>query len=605
MQKRTFILVTIILSMTFVQCASSQFSNYITRKTDKIYDGEDQVRFISFNIPNLHYIEDYLPFESTNPWRLPNEYEIRDGLRSIKQLGGKVTRIYVLSVKKDGDTPDIIRHVEGPGKFNEEAFKALDLVMKVANEEGVRVIIPFVDNWHWWGGPKEYAAFRGKEKEAFWTDREIIEDLKKTINFLINRKNSYTGVLYKEDKALFAWETGNELAAPYEWTKEIAAYIKSLDNNHLLVEGVIAKDITPEAIEDPNLDILSTHHYGDPKLSIEKITSNQKMIAGKKPYFVGEYGIIPTQKIREITDTIMSQGLTGGMIWSLRPRERSGGFYHHYEYNNVESYRFPGFASGEWYDEKAVLEIAREKAFQIDGLPQAQMPIPEAPNMLEIKNVGLISWQGSTGAQSYSLERKEEYANDWVVIDANADDSKYQYRPLYNDKTAEFGKRYFYRINAKNESGVSGYSNIIGPVEVTEKMIVDEMENFDEVFQKEGELKLLVSEDIRKAKEDRSRLTGNSGSYIIYQIPGNAVKIQVDYFVSKTDSTISLLKGSSVADLSEFTPGKEVFSFAKNDYGFFDAVRLTDDIQSEGTKFLKVELNDGVQISRIEITYKK
>jgi len=593
------------MSMTFVQCASSQFSNYVTRKTDKLYDGEKEVRFISFNIPNLHYVEDYLPFEGTNPWRLPNEYEIRDGLKSIKQLGGKVTRIYVLSVKRAEDSPDIIRHVEGPGQFNEEAFKTLDLVMKVANEEGVRVIIPFVDNWHWWGGPKEYAAFRGKEKEAFWTDKEVIEDFKKTINFLVNRKNSYTGVTYKEDKALFAWETGNELEAPFSWTKEIAAYVKSLDNNHLLVEGIRGKELTQEALEDINLDILSTHHYGDPKFSLEAIDKNQKVAKGKKPYFVGEYGIIPTPKIREITDKIINDGLAGGMIWSLRPRVRSGGFYHHYEYNNVESYRFPGFASGDWYDEKAVLEIAREKAFQIDGLPQEQMPIPETPVMLDIKNVGLISWQGSTGAQSYSLERKEEYVNDWIVLEANADDSKYQYRPLFNDKTAEFGKRYFYRINAKNESGASGYSMTVGPIEVTEKMIVDEMENFEEVFQKEGELKLLVSEDIRKAKEDRSRLTGSNGSYVIYQIPGNALKIQVDYFVSKPDSGISLLKGSSMADLEEFTPGKEVFSFAKNDYGFFDAVRLTDNISNEGTKFLKVKLNDGVQISRIEITYKK
>ncbi|MCK9280073.1 MAG: cellulase family glycosylhydrolase [Melioribacteraceae bacterium] len=605
MQKRTFLLITIIMSMTFVQCASSQFSNYVTRKTDKLYDGEKEVRFISFNIPNLHYVEDYLPFEGTNPWRLPNEYEIRDGLKSIKQLGGKVTRIYVLSVKRAEDSPDIIRHVEGPGQFNEEAFKTLDLVMKVANEEGVRVIIPFVDNWHWWGGPKEYAAFRGKEKEAFWTDKEVIEDFKKTINFLVNRKNSYTGVTYKEDKALFAWETGNELEAPFSWTKEIAAYVKSLDNNHLLVEGIRGKELTQEALEDINLDILSTHHYGDPKFSLEAIDKNQKVAKGKKPYFVGEYGIIPTPKIREITDKIINDGLAGGMIWSLRPRVRSGGFYHHYEYNNVESYRFPGFASGDWYDEKAVLEIAREKAFQIDGLPQEQMPIPETPVMLDIKNVGLISWQGSTGAQSYSLERKEEYVNDWIVLEANADDSKYQYRPLFNDKTAEFGKRYFYRINAKNESGASGYSMTVGPIEVTEKMIVDEMENFEEVFQKEGELKLLVSEDIRKAKEDRSRLTGSNGSYVIYQIPGNALKIQVDYFVSKPDSGISLLKGSSMADLEEFTPGKEVFSFAKNDYGFFDAVRLTDNISNEGTKFLKVKLNDGVQISRIEITYKK
>ena len=50
--------------------------------------------------------------------------------------------------------------------------------------------------------------------------------------------------------------------------------------------------------------------------------------------------------------------------------------------------------------------------------------------------------------------------------------------------------------------------------------MVDEMENFDKVFQKDGSLKLLTTEDIRRAKEDRSRLAGGAGSYIIYKLDG-------------------------------------------------------------------------------------
>ena len=81
--------------------------------------------------------------------------------------------MYVLSVRKAGESKKIIRHVEAPGVFNEEAFRALDKVMQIANEVGVRVIIPLVDNWWWWGGPAEYAAFRDKKKEEFWTDSAI------------------------------------------------------------------------------------------------------------------------------------------------------------------------------------------------------------------------------------------------------------------------------------------------------------------------------------------------------------------------------------------------------------------------------------------------
>ena len=248
---------------------SAQFQHFVTVNGDRLMDGDQPYRFISLNVPNLHYVEDYLPHDGTNPWRLPDEFEIRDALTAIKQIGGKVTRIYVMSIRRQDDGPGVIRHVEAPGKFNEEAFRSLDKVLQIANETGVRVIIPFVDNWKWWGGPVEYAAFRNKSKEAFWSDPELIADIKSTIHFVINRKNSYTGVAYKDDKAILAWETGNELLPPFSWTREIAAYIKSLDKNHLLLEGVHTKDVSQEAIDDPNLDILSTHHYGNPRVSLE------------------------------------------------------------------------------------------------------------------------------------------------------------------------------------------------------------------------------------------------------------------------------------------------------------------------------------------------
>lgn len=605
MRKKILLPLAVLLNLLLINCSSSQFSNFVSRDKDKLMDGNREYRFISFNIPNLHYIEDYLPFDGTNPWRLPDEYEIRDALTSIKQLGGKVARMYVLSVKKETDTPDIIRHVEGPGKFNEDAFKTLDKVMQVANEVGVRVIIPFIDNWHWWGGPKEYAAFRGKERDAFWTDPQLISDFKQTVYFLVNRKNTFTGTIYKDDKALLAWETGNELLAPYSWTKEIAAYIKNLDNNHLVMEGKIIPDVSEDAISDSNIDIVSTHHYRNTKVNLEKIINNQNLARGHKPYIIGEYGIVPTQEIRAITDTIINQHLTGGMVWSLRFRNREGGFYHHYEYNNTEAYRWPGFPSGDVYDERNVLNMIREKAYQIDGKTVPPIPVPEAPVLLDIKNVGEISWQGSTGARVYSIERKEEYVSDWQVIANDFDDSRFPYRPLFSDETAEFGKRYFYRVKAKNESGESDYSNIVGPIMIDKKKFVDELEDFSKIFQKDGELKLLSIEDIRKAKEERNRLTGSEGSYIIYKAPQVTTNVKIDFFPLKNESEIKIFTAPDTTNFSELTLNKEYFKFGKNDYGFFDAARFSSGNIPNDTKFIKVVLGDSVQISRIEFTYNK
>ncbi len=508
------------------------------------------MRFISFNTPNLHYLEDYLPFEGVNPFRLPNEFEIRDALTSIKQFGGKVTRIYVLSVRRADDPPGLIRHVEGPGQFNESAFQALDKVLQVANEVGVRVIIPFVDNWHWWGGPREYAGFRGKPKEAFWTDPEVIGDLKTTIKFLITRKNTYTGTLYRDDKAILAWETGNELEAPFSWTKEIAAYIKSLDTNHLLAEGTNVRTLTEDALEDPNLDILTTHHYGDAQASLRQIVENQSLARGKKPYIVGEYGIVPLQDIYAITDTIINQGLAGGMIWSLRFRNREGGFYHHFEYNGVESYRWPGFRSGDFYHERLVVNFLRDRAYRIDGLVPPRRPVPAAPQLLPVMDPFRITWRGSAGAEWYEVQRREEDGSEWNVISPTADESRMQCRPVFTDESAIPGKAYRYRVKAVNESGASEWSNIEGPVSVTAAMMADEMEDFSRVFQKDGPLQLLVMEDLRKAKEDKSRLTGADSSYVMYKAPAPIASVRVEWLKTGPESGVAV---AGSADLQGFS----------------------------------------------------
>jgi hypothetical protein len=593
----------VIFQFFLTSMCAAQFANFITARGDKLMDGNNEFRFISVNIPNLHYLEDYLPFAGTNPWRLPNEFEIRDALLTVRQLGGKVARTYTFSVRKENDTSTIV-YVEGPGVFNEEAFTTFDKVLQIANEVGVRLIIPFVDNWHWWGGPKEYAAFRGKQRDDFWTDREVIADMKQTINHIVTRVNTYTGVPYSEDKAILAWETGNELQPPFSWTREIAAYVKSLDKNHLLLEGIISPQLSSDALDDPNLDVLSTHHYRDPSASLRYIIRNREFSKGRKPYIIGEYGIIPTEDIRILTDTIINQGLAGGMIWSLRYRNREGGFYHHYEYNNVGAYRWPGYSNGEIYDERLVLALLREKAYQIDGVTAPRLPAPEAPKLLEIKDVGEISWQGSVGATSYIVERRAAQEESWRVVGDGIDESRYQYRPLFTDESAEIGQSYFYRLKAKNQSGVSASSNIIGPVEVKTKMIVDEMENFDKVFQKDGALRLLTYQDIRKAKEDRSRLTGSDGAYIMYRVSPSIFEVSVEVLTPNTDRGIGILTSASLSEFAEPATEKQVFRFGKNDYGFYEAARFTARNFPAGTQYVKIVLQEGVQIGRIELRYR-
>jgi len=200
MKKLIALLATMVLIVSIAQAeiparqSDSKFKSFVYARGDKLMDENGEFRFISFNIPCLHYCEDNMPFTEMNPWRLPDEFEINDALESVRQMGGRVARIYTLSVRKAGEDPNIPRHVTGAGKFNEEAYKSLDMTLAIANKKGIRIISPFIDNARWWGGIEACATFRGKAREDFWTDPELFEDYKAIVNSVVNRTNSITGV---------------------------------------------------------------------------------------------------------------------------------------------------------------------------------------------------------------------------------------------------------------------------------------------------------------------------------------------------------------------------------------------------------------------------
>ncbi len=585
--------------------ASQGFDHFITRQGDRLMEGSKEYRFVSFNIPNLHYVEDYLPFEETNPWRLPDEFEITDALTAIQQMGGRATRIYTLSVRAAGDGPEIPRHVLGPGRFNEEAFRALDKVLEVAHRTGVRVIIPFVDNWIWWGGIQEYAAFRGKAKEAFWTDPQIIADFKKTIEYVVNRTNSYTGVKYRDDKAILAWETGNELQCPHEWTRQIAGYIKSLDQNHLVVDGFFSSVLRDESIDNPDVDIVTTHHYpSDPREMFEQVASNRARSKGRKPYFVGEFGFVETDAVRTLLDNVIADGTSGALIWSLRYRTREGGFYWHSEPfggDRYKAYHWPGFASGEAYDERNLMALMRQKAFEIQGQMPPALAVPKAPVLLPIEDVAAISWQGSAGAQSYIVERAEKDNGPWTEIGRNVSDAAVPYRPLFADADVQIAGQYFYRVTAQNGTGVSAPSNTVGPVAVRHFTLVDEMRDFSLLYQHTDVTP--ETGKTRNAKEDMDRLQGATGAALVYRLPAVIGTCTVYTFFPEEPADFRFQVSADGQTWQAAEVRRKDFYGGEGQYGYWKPVRYEAKPQALQGRFIKIEFTGEAQISRIEITY--
>jgi len=600
-----FVVACICFAVTSSFASQISPANFITARDGKLFDGTNEFRFISMNIPNLLEIEDNVPFAGENPWRLPDQFEINDALETIRQMGGAVARTYVITVVRTNDLPGTPRHVLGPGKFNETAFRTMDEVLAAANRSGVRLIIPLVDNWPWMGGRAEYAGFRGKTKNDFWTDPQLIADFEQTIHFILTRTNTVTGVRYSDDPSILCWETGNEVDSPASWTREIAHYLKSLDKNHLVMDGFNSFKLRDESFAIPDVDIVTTHHYpgGNVTSFAEPIRENAMRARGKKVYIIGEFGFVSTAEMNLAMDAIVDSGASGGLLWSLRFRNRDGGFYWHTEPHGANLYKAFHWMSpvmGAAYDEADLMSSVRSHAFKIRGLPMPAIPVPAAPKLLPITDAAAISWQGSVGASSYQVERAPRASGPWQVASYHVDEAFTQYRPQFCDENVRAGA-WCYRVIAINGSGLSAPSNIVGPVYSETATLVDEMADFSKIKSKTGAWRI-SNTDCRAAREDAHRAAGNAGDQLVYELPIGFASLNVFTFFPKDEHDLKCSISEDGKTFHKLALEKTNYFHGTGEYNYWQPVLFHAENVPNG-RFLKLELTGETQIGRVEISH--
>ncbi|KAJ1417201.1 Glycoside hydrolase, family 5 [Sesbania bispinosa] len=139
-----------------------------------------------------------------------------------------------------------------PGSYDEDVFKALDFVISEAGKYGVRLILSLVNNWNDYGGKNKYVQWareRGENvnnDDDFFTHPVVKQYYKNHVKAVLTRNNTITGLAYKDDPTVFAWELMNEPRSQsdysgksiQDWVSEMAVYVKSIDSNHLLEVGL-------------------------------------------------------------------------------------------------------------------------------------------------------------------------------------------------------------------------------------------------------------------------------------------------------------------------------------------------------------------------------
>ncbi|XP_073152465.1 mannan endo-1,4-beta-mannosidase 6-like [Henckelia pumila] len=177
-----------------------------------------------------------------------SRYRVTEMLKRGAEMGLSVCRTWAFS---DGSGPNALQIK--PGVFNERVFKALDFVLVEARRHRVRLILSLVNNLNAFGGKAQYVKWAEEaganvtsSRDPFFSDITIKGYYKAYVKAILTRKNSYTGVKYSEEPSIFAWELMNEprcesvscSPALQDWITEMAAFVKSMDQKHLVTVGL-------------------------------------------------------------------------------------------------------------------------------------------------------------------------------------------------------------------------------------------------------------------------------------------------------------------------------------------------------------------------------
>ena len=245
--------------------AQARALDFVRVEGTKFFAGCDEYKIAGWNTYTLIEQAARLPVGSFEAnFSLDGRRQVLDMLDAAVDAGFNTVRTWAYSVGKHQSLQI------APGVYHEPLFDGLDWVVYQAGLRGVRLILVFTDYWEYNGGVAQYMDWAGvtaPTKNAFFTDRECKRLYKANARAVIERVNRYTGIAYRDDPAVFAWELINEPRCRncarhlQDWIEEMAKYVKSLDAKHLLStgqEGFYAAGAKGSVDANPELWALTT-----------------------------------------------------------------------------------------------------------------------------------------------------------------------------------------------------------------------------------------------------------------------------------------------------------------------------------------------------------
>ncbi|MGN6128003.1 MAG: cellulose binding domain-containing protein [Humibacter sp.] len=256
------------------------------------------------------------------------------------------------------------------GVQNEQEWALFDYVLYSAAQHGVRVIPTFENYWSAYGGVGTILSWNGMPSGqpangAFFDQQKCpgcLDDYLDHVDFALNRVNHYTGVAYKDDPTVFAWELMNEPRhqdqTPNDntngevfnaWVDAVGAHIRAIDDNHMITTGVEGQGSeygygsdngVPfiATCQNQYVDFCSAHLYptewwadldlAETQTLLEQWIHDAHEVVGK-PFFLGEFNAHGSERgayWQAIYDTLEEKDAAASAFWWYQDRAKDGTF---------------------------------------------------------------------------------------------------------------------------------------------------------------------------------------------------------------------------------------------------------------------------------------
>ena len=477
---------------TFAKAGSP---GYVSRSGDTLLLNGEPFRFSGTNV-----FWGGLDDDGRIGFNYPTKFRVDSALQTVVDMGETVVRCQTCGISTG--TPFSVEPTLGG--FSQTAQRHIDYFIAQAQRYGLKVVIPLTDNYGYYlGSYCDYTSWlrlspasscpSARAVSAFYDDPRAIAAFEKYISVVLNHVNYYTGVRNKDNHAIMAWETGNEMpygvGGPAElsrWTAKITAFIRSQDKNHLIMDGADVLD--PYDLALPDVDIIDTHYY---PLNTQTLSQDAvQTAAAGKAMVVGEYAWNDAAKLEAfLSDIQQTPAIAGDMYWDLQPENDFFGYVEHYDGYQLH---YPGDTSdvGDYGGEPLLAKVndasevteLRSHAYAMSGRAIPAYPVPPAPVMTNVERVAsstagagnLLEWRGSPGAASYVVQRSTRGASGpWTTV---ARVNAGTLAAPYLDSRGGTGPNLWYRVTAVNAGGALGAAS--QPFHVTGKTLDDNLNSF-------------------------------------------------------------------------------------------------------------------------------